>query len=221
MSDFISDDKEIEKAQSSLSGKNRDLLESVSGIIKEDLLAIQESLDLYNRNEDASTSDLKALVESLNKVSDTLGLIGVGIARSKVKEDVKLLEESIMNDSRADEDLIMHVAETLLFVESSLDENIMLLGDMDSSDEASQGKAVLSAEMKKVLDTLAKESINNLQKVKHNFVQFIEEPWNKDPIQPIPKLLKEISGALKMSGFDDVSVEVDKIEKYTNEQMLE
>ncbi|MCB1585683.1 MAG: Hpt domain-containing protein, partial [Xanthomonadales bacterium] len=157
LSDFISDDKEIEKAQSSLSGKNRDLLESVSGIIKEDLLAIQESLDLYNRNEDASTSDLKALVESLNKVSDTLGLIGVGIARSKVKEDVKLLEESIMNDSRADEDLIMHVAETLLFVESSLDENIMLLGDMDSSDEASQGKAVLSAEMKKVLDTLAKE----------------------------------------------------------------
>ena len=141
--------------------------------------------------------------------------------QSKVKEDVKLLEESIMNDSRADEDLIMHVAETLLFVESSLDENIMLLGDMDSSDEASQGKAVLSAEMKKVLDTLAKESINNLQKVKHNFVQFIEEPWNKDPIQPIPKLLKEISGALKMSGFDDVSVEVDKIEKYTNEQMLE
>ena len=40
----------IEKAQSSLSGKT-EICMTGSGWIKEDLLAIQESLDLYNRNE--------------------------------------------------------------------------------------------------------------------------------------------------------------------------
>ncbi|VAW41315.1 Signal transduction histidine kinase CheA, partial [hydrothermal vent metagenome] len=220
LSDFISDDKEIEHAQSSLSGKNRELLESVTNVIKEDLMTIQESLDLYNRNEHGSVADLESFVSSFSKISDTLGIIGIGVARSKIRKDIELLEENIKNDTVLDADTIMHVAETLLFVESALDENILLLGAIKDKFPAEES-LIPAAEMKTIMDTLAKESIQNLQRIKQNFVQYMEAPWNKESIKLSPKLLREISGALKMSGYEDVAIEIDKIEQYTSKYMLE
>ncbi len=67
---------------------------------------------------------------------------------------------------------------------------------------------------------LAKESILNLQKIRHNVGQYIEEPWKIETIQSSPKLLKDISGALNMSGYKDVAEQIDKIEVYTSEYML-
>ncbi len=220
LSDFISDDKEIEHAQSSLSGKNRELLESVTGVIKEDLMSIQESLDLYNRNDKATSKDLQSIIDSLSKISDTLGIIGVGIARSKIREDIQILESRVNSEEKIDQQTIMHVAETLLFVGSSLDENILSLGEVNEVDDQKEQSLIPSSEMKGIMDTLAKESIQNLQKIKQNFVLFIESPWNKESIESSPKLLKEISGALKMSGLDKVADEIDRVEEYTSKYML-
>ncbi len=220
LSDFISDDVEIEKAQSSLSGKNRELLESVTSVIKEDLMSIQENLDLYNRNENADVTDLESIITSLRKISDTLGIIGIGVARSRIITVNEKLEENAKNGQRVSKDTIMNVAEVLLFVESSLDENILSLGNQEQKDTNDED-LIPSSEMKKIMDSLAKESINNLQKVKQNYVQFIEAPWNKESIESSPKLLKEIGGALKMSGLNDVAAEVDRVEEFTSKYMLE
>ena len=221
LSDFISDDVEMEHAQSSLSGKNRELLESVTNVIKEDLMVIQENLDLYNRNDKAPTADLEIISSALRKISDTLGIIGIGIARTKIIAVIEALDENIKMDQRIDKDTIMHVAEALLFVESSLDENILSLGETKEIKAGTDENLIPSSEMRKIMDSLAKESINNLQKIKRNFVQYIEAPWNKESIETSPKLLREISGALKMSGFEDVATEIDKIEVYTTKYMLE
>jgi chemosensory pili system protein ChpA (sensor histidine kinase/response regulator) len=220
LSDFISDDKEIEAAQSSLSGKNRELLETVTNVIKEDLMSIQENLDLYNRNKSVETSDLELIVASLSKISDTLGIIGIGIARSKIVAVIDNLDKHVKEDKPIDKDTIMHVAETLLFVESSLDENILSLGDVSQHEVVQEEGSIPSSEVKKIIDTLAKESINNLQKIKQSFVLYIEAPWNKESIEDSPKLLRDISGALKMSGFEEVASEVTRIEDFTNKYMI-
>ncbi len=220
LSDFISDDKEIEHAQSSLSGKNKELLESVTSVIKEDLMTIQENLDLYNRNENPSISDLESISYALGKISDTIGIIGIGVARSKISKVIETLNKSITKNELIDKNEVMNIAETLLYVGSSLDENIISLGEVSEPNEK-QESTIPSSEMRKIMDTLAKESITNLQKVKQNFIIYIEAPWNKESIEPSPKLLKEISGALTMSGYEDVAVEIDRIEEFTTKYMLE
>jgi chemosensory pili system protein ChpA (sensor histidine kinase/response regulator) len=221
LSDFISDDKEIEQAQSSLSGKNRELLETVTNVIKEDLMSIQENLDLYNRNKSVETSDLVGIVSSLSKISDTLGIIGVGVARSKIQSVIDDLEVHVKQESPIDKETIMHVAETLLYVESSLDDNILALGHSQEGDEIEDDSNIPLNEVKKIIDSLAKESINNLQKIKQSFILYIEAPWNKESIEESPKLLRDISGALKISGFDDVALQVSRIENFTNKYMID
>ena len=221
LSSYISDDVEIKNAQSSLSGKNRELLESVTSVIKEDLMEIQDKLDLYSRNDQATSEDLGVISKALKKIADTLGILGIGVARSKIISITEKLNEHVKSDSLIDHDTVMHVAEVLIYVESSLDDNIASLGEAKEINVEDDDSLLPSSEIKKIVDTLAKESINNLQKIKQNFVMYIESPWNKENVERIPKLLREISGALKMSGFDEVSTEIDKIELYTTKYMLE
>ena len=219
LSDFISDETEIEHAKTSLSGKNKELLESVTTVIKEDLMTVQENLDLYNRNENAETSDMNLILDSLNKISDTLGIIGVGVARSRIKSVVEEVEKEITESETVSKDSLMKIAETVLFVNLALDENILSLGEIGEDDTESESN-IASSEIRKIKDVLAQESINSLQKVKQNFIQYIESSWNQEHLESSPKLLKQISGALKMSGFSEVSDEIARIEDYTSNHML-
>ena len=219
LSDFISDESEIEHAKTSLSGKNKELLESVTTVIKEDLMSAQENLDLYNRNENADNSEMKQILDSLNKISDTLGIIGVGVARSRIKNVAESVEKEIEDSEKVSKDSLMKIAETVLFVNSALDENILSLGEISDVDRDSESN-IASSEIRKIQDVLAQESINSLQKVKQNFIQYIESSWNQEYLKSSPKLLKQISGALKMSGFLEVSKEIEKIEDYTLNHML-
>ncbi len=219
LSDFISDETEIENAKTSLSGKNKELLESVTTVIKEDLMSVQENLDLFNRKENADTSDMKNILESLNKISDTLGIIGVGVARSRIKNVVEDVEKEIKESEKVSKDSLMRIAETVLFVNLALDENILSLGEIGTDDTDSESN-IASSEIRKIKDILAQESINSLQKVKQNFIQYIESSWNQEHLESSPKLLKQISGALKMSGFHEISEEIKKIEDYTVNHML-
>ena len=223
LSDFISDEKELEHAQSSMSGKNKELLESVTTIIRDDLMTIQEQLDLYIRNENAEASQLKEIVSSLDKVSDTLGILGIGAVRGEIRKDVDTLNECIENDSRLDNESLMKIAQTLLKTESALDENITSLGNVTTSDDPQESNegGISESDAKKIMDSVASESINNLKVIKKNFVAYIDSQWDKECVTENPKLLKEISGALKMSGLNEVSEEINKISKFTQVHMLE
>ena len=65
----------------SLSGRNRALLDTVSAAIKEDLMRVKDALDLHLRTGKTDISELRPQVEALGRVSDTLGLMGLGVAR--------------------------------------------------------------------------------------------------------------------------------------------
>ena len=81
---FIPDQDEIKHAAGSLSGKNKELLQTVSDAINDDVLVVQESLDLFIRNKSAPVEELSPLLDNLQKIGDTLGILGLGVARDSV-----------------------------------------------------------------------------------------------------------------------------------------
>jgi chemosensory pili system protein ChpA (sensor histidine kinase/response regulator) len=54
------------------------------------------------------------------------------------------------------------------------------------------------AEVRKILDALMHEAAVNIQQAKHDVIAFIESPWDHERVEQIPRLLEEISGALRM-----------------------
>ncbi|MDA3914239.1 Hpt domain-containing protein [Oleiagrimonas sp.] len=195
-----------------MTGHNRVLLDTVSLAIKEDLLRVKDSLDFYLRKQGGDPSEFASQAEQLDRVADTLGMLGLNVPRRVVGEQRNIIQDIASGVRQADEETLLDVAGALLYVEASLDDHIQSLGsekaadgsqwnDEDSEDDA-DGRgpqtALPRSEARQVLSTLLKESIENLAKVKDSIVAFMESPWDHVYLEGTPYLISEIAGAMRM-----------------------
>ena len=194
---------ELQHAQGSMTGHNRSLLGTVSAAIKDDLLRVKEALDIFLRGGHADAGELEGQVELLDRVGDTLGMLGLGVPRRVVGEQRDIIGEMAHRQRPVDEGTLLDVAGALLYVEASLDDHIDRLGANDAADSGS-GDGTLElpqAEVRRILDALMREASANIEQAKHDIVAFIESPWDHVRVGRIPQLLEEIAGALRMLGL--------------------
>ena len=214
--------KELQHAQGSMTGHNRNLLDTVSIAIKEDLLRVKESLDIFLRSNDANPADLASQAEILDRVGDTLGMLGLGMPRKVVSEQRNVIEEMSDHRRSIDEGALLDVAGALLYVEASLDDHIERLGAGGEAEAAIEGELELpKAEVRKILDALMREAAVNIQQAKHDIIAFIESPWEHARVEQIPRLLEEISGALRMLGLADAAQLMTGIVRFVETELLQ
>ena len=220
---LLPSEKELEHAKGSISGHNRTLLDTVSAAIKDDLMRVKEALDIFLRSQNGDPADLMAQADVLDRVGDTLGMLGLGVPRRVVLDQRKIVEE-ISNKTRpADESALLDVAGALLYVEASLDDHIERLGaDTTTEAESRPGQELElpKAEVRKILDALMKEASVNITQAKQDIVAFIESPWDHARVEPIPRLLEEIAGALRMLNLSEPAQLMNGIVRFVEVELL-
>ncbi len=220
---LLPSEKELEHAKGSISGHNRTLLDTVSAAIKDDLMRVKEALDIFLRAQNGDPAELMGQADVLDRVGDTLGMLGLGMPRRVVLDQRKIIEE-IGNKTRpADESALLDVAGALLYVEASLDDHIERLGADTSSDLTSVNPHDLElpkAEVRKILDALMKEASVNITQAKQDIVAFIESPWDHARVEPIPRLLEEIAGALRMLNLAESAQLMNGIVRFVEVELL-
>ncbi len=204
---LLPSEQELAHAKGSLAGKNRALLDTVSIAIKDDLMRVKDALDLHLRTHDAKPADLASQGDVLDRVADTLGMLGLGVPRRVVQEQRQALTEIATGARKSDEGALLDIAGALLYVEASLDDNIETLGGIETAPMPAPvaGGPLKSAdlelpqtEVRKILDALLKEASVNLALAKQEIVAFVESPWDHAKVVHIPRLLEEIAGAMRM-----------------------
>ncbi len=185
---------EMEHARGSLTGRNRALLDTVSAAIKEDLLRVKDVLDLHLRSGQADIADMQPQVEALGRIADTLGMVGLGVARNLVQQQRDAMRALVHGERAADEGALLDIAGALLYVDASLDEQVAHLGGPDVGADES----MLASESRKVLEVVVREAISNFADARQAFVAFVETSWDHAELAEVPRLLQEVSGALQM-----------------------
>lgn len=221
LQDLAAREDEIEHARGAMAGHNRELLNTVAGAIREDLLRVKDSLDLYLRTGSDDVEELKSLGETLRRVGDTLGMIGLNEPRQRVDEHRAILEAMGEREREADEDTLMEVAGSLLFVESSLDDHIERLGAGEAPDAEAPESGVSRAEMQRITRTLLEEATRNLNKAKEQIVAFIEAPWDYATLSDVPALLEEVAGAVRMLELDEAAELLEGVVHYLRQHLIE
>ncbi|MGA9333147.1 MAG: Hpt domain-containing protein [Rudaea sp.] len=219
---LLPSDKELAHAQGSISGHNRALLDTVSVAIKDDLLRVKEALDIFLRAHDGDPGDLAAQAEVLDRVGDTLGMLGLGVPRRVVLEQRGIVQEIANKTRPADETTLLDVAGALLYVEASLDDHIDRLG-AETPDSGAQSTGELElpkAEVRKILDALINEATTNIAQAKQDVVAFIESPWDHARVEPIPRLLEEIAGALRMLNLSEPAQLMNGVVRFIEVELL-
>jgi len=183
---------ELDHARGSLSGRNRELLDTVGNAVKEELLRIKDALDLHLRT-NGEPVQLQTQVNELGAVADTLGMMGLGVARGVVVQQRDALRSVVDGEQQIDEGLLLDIAGALLYVDASLDDQVAHLGAGGSGEDDPS-----AVENRRTVEVLAHEAIANFAAAREHFVAFIETNWSHAQLQEVPRLLGEVSGALRM-----------------------
>ena len=183
---------ELDHARGSLSGRNRELLDTVGNAVKEELLRIKDALDLHLRT-GGEPGQLQTQVNELGAVADTLGMMGLGVARGVVVQQRDALTSVVQGEQQIDEGMLLDIAGALLYVDASLDDQVAHLGASGSGEEDPS-----AVEARRTLEVLAHEAIANFAAAREHFVAFIETNWNHQQLDEVPRLLGEVAGALRM-----------------------
>ena len=191
LTDVLPGDEQVEHARESLSAPSVKLMKTVGAAIKEDLASVKDTLDIFVRTGMDQVDELIPQLDMLKKISDTLGVLGLGGLRADIQSEISELQGILSEEAPSDDAKLVHIAATLLRVEDNLDQQLIRLIVPSTDDEADfDDDFATDTEFRQVTQAVARECIVNLARVKDAITQALSE-------RPNPRALDEVGPQLR------------------------
>ena len=221
LTELLPVDDSIEQERESLSAPSVKLMRTVAAAIKEDLSKVKDVLDIFVRRGGGRSEELIPQLELLKKISDTLGVLGLGELRQRVQEEISELSDIVTDGKIPPDESLIKVAGVLLSVEDSLDDQLVrLILPATTERPATEVSADQDLEYKIVSEAVLRECIVNMARIKEAVSLAVHKPGDAAPqgLDNVPQLLRGITAGLLMLGkgravelMDAIGTEVRKI----------
>jgi chemosensory pili system protein ChpA (sensor histidine kinase/response regulator) len=188
--------EQVEQERENLSAPSVKLMETVAAAIKEDLSRVKDVLDIFVRKGGAQVEELGVQLEMLRKISDTLGVLGLGDLRTKVQAQIQRLKDIVAKKLPPDDNVLVDIAAVLIDVEDNLDAQLVRL-IMPSRAGAPEGEP--DAEFQRVQNAVLRECIVNLARIKESIAAALAQ-HEPSGAEQVPALLRGITAGLLMLG---------------------
>jgi chemosensory pili system protein ChpA (sensor histidine kinase/response regulator) len=214
LAELLPGDEQVEHARESLSAPSVKLMKTVASAIKEDLARVKDVLDIYVRTGMSKPAELVPQLDLLKKISDTLGVLGLGALRGDIDSEIDRLKTVVTQGGATNEQTIVEIASTLLRVEDRLDQQLVRLivppepvvpGDEPELPPAEE------ADYKDVAEAVMRESIINLARIKETFSQSLGSAGSSQGLDAVPALIRGIKAGLMMLNKSRAMDVVDRI----------
>jgi len=202
LAELLPVDDTIEHERESLSAPSVKLMRTVAAAIKEDLSKVKDVLDIFVRRGGGQSSELQPQLELLKKISDTLGVLGLGELRQRVQEEIQALSQIVQDGKPPTEDSLVRVAGVLLSVEDSLDDQLVRLILPAQARESAADAPLEDHEFRQVSEAVLRECIVNLARIKEAVSTAVQKPneFSVQGLDNVPQLLRGITAGLLMLG---------------------
>jgi chemosensory pili system protein ChpA (sensor histidine kinase/response regulator) len=204
LSELLPVDDSIEHERESLSAPSVKLMRTVAAAIKEDLSKVKDVLDIFVRRGGGGSSDeLIPQLELLKKISDTLGVLGLGELRQRIQEEIAGLSGIVAEGKVPTEESLIKVAGVLLSVEDSLDDQLVrLILPARAAASPAESPPDHDFEFRLVSEAVLRECIVNLARIKEAVSIAVQKPGDFPPqgLDNVPQLLRGITAGLLMLG---------------------
>jgi len=218
LSELLPGDEQVEHAREALSAPSVKLMKTVAGAIKEDLGRVKDVLDIFVRTGMTNAAELVPQLDLLKKISDTLGVLGLGELRGDIDSEIERLKGVVSKGGPAEDKTIIEIASTLLRVEDRLDQQLVRLivpteplRDEERPQALPQGE---DADYKQVAEAVMRESIINLARIKETFSQALTSKSDSQGIDAVPGLIRGIKAGLLMLNKTRAMQVVEKVGEF-------
>ena len=149
-------------------------MQTVAAAIREDLARVKDVLDIYVRTGQSEPAELLPQLDMLKKISDTLGVLGLGDLRGDIQAEIGRLRDIVESRNDVDDATLIQIAATLLKVEDSLDQELAGLVKPQDADDDGDEDAVTDgeddtreqADYQQVTHAVVRECLINLARLK-------------------------------------------------------
>ncbi len=214
LSELLPGDEQVEQARENLSAPSIKLMKTVASAIREDLARVKDVLDIYVRTGMNKSAELVPQLELLKKISDTLGVLGLGELRGDIESEIDRLKTVVSNTGSASEDTLIEIASTLLRVEDRLDQqlvNLIVAREPTRGEEDEELPPEEDADYRQVAEAVMRESIINIARIKETISQSISTGGNSPGLDSVPTLIRGIKAGLMMLNKTRAMEVVDRV----------
>jgi len=214
LDELLPGDEQVEHAREALSAPSVKLMKTVASAIKEDLGRVKDVLDIFVRTGMRNSSELVSQLDLLKKISDTLGVLGLGELRGNIDTEIDRLKQVVALGGPIEEQTILEIASTLLRVEDRLDHQLVqLIVPLEAEPESDEPALPPeeNADYKKVAEAVMRESIINLARIKETFSQAMSSQGSSQGLDAIPALIRGIKSGLLMLNKTRAMEVVDRV----------
>ncbi len=211
LEELMPGDEQVEHAREALSAPSARLMETVGSAIREDLARVKDVLDIFVRTGMNKSSDLVPQLELLKKISDTLGVLGLGELRGDIDGEISRLKGVVERGGIANEGVILDIASTLLRVEDRLEQQLLRLTQVVEPEAETDKTPEQAEELRKVAESVMRECIINLARIKETISQSIAAQAPSAGLDNVPSLINGIKAGLLMLDKSRAMEVVDRI----------
>ena len=219
LAELLPGDEQVEHARESLSAPSVKLMKTVASAIKEDLARVKDVLDIFVRTGMNKSAELVPQLELLKKISDTLGVLGLGELRGDIESEIERLKTVVSQTGSASETTIIEIASTLLRVEDRLDQQLVHLivaREPVPGEEHEQPREQEDGDYRLVAEAVMRESIINLARIKETISQSLTSGGDSQGLDSVPGLIRGIKAGLLMLNKTRAMEVVDRIGNLIN-----
>ena len=212
LAELLPGDEQVESAREALSAPSARLMETVGSAIREDLGRVKDVLDIFVRTGMNKSSELVPQLELLKKISDTLGVLGLGELRGDIEGEIERLKSVVELGGVANDRVILDIASTLLRVEDRLEQQLIRLTAPTPAEPAGE-EAEGDEDFHKVAESVMRECIINLARIKETISQSIAAQVPSAGLDSVPSLINGIKAGLLMLNKTRAMEVVDRVGK--------
>ena len=217
LNDMSGEADSLELARASMSGPNKDMYESISSALLEDVNEIKERLEVYTLANQPDNKNLESVVSQFARLGDTLSMLGLTRLRESMDNESHLLKLGLKTDKPLPKEQIQGIANALMDAEMEIRAYAAerKVPDQMPLIPENEGLLVLpDHEYEKVLSAVIHESLVVISHCKEAILSYVGEPGELHPVMQIPALLKELNGAMVMLPLASIVPVIEGLQSY-------
>ncbi len=221
LENVIPDQTTISQERDALHAPGRALFDSLRTAIDDDLTVIKDSLDLYIRTQSDDQDRLTALEQPMRKLADTLGMIGQGGLRNRLKRQAERVAAIGTDSEPLREPDLMSMASDILFIETSLN-NLSEPRQHYAIEHAAadEESALPQGEFERLVDSVMHEATVDMAKCKEAVITYIDAPDVAHNLSDVPAKFKTIAGAFRILKLAEPAGLMEQLANYVNTRLL-
>ena len=190
-------------------------MKTVVVALQDELETIKHALDIGISGRDKSSVD--EAIPVMQRVADTLAVLGIVEMRTQVLAQVDLLSRA-ENDGGVDQNTLMQVASELIAMEQRLQAMTSSGPHASLGGQPDSGRRV---QINQAQESVLREARNGLDKAKESIIEYIASQWDIKHIVNVPPLLSEIRGGLSMIPLSRPAVILQSCGEYIEQELVE